>query len=80
MNVIFLDFDGVIDTIHYNSYEDVEKRIAILSDICKEYDCKVVIEASAKSCIDEETLEIEPGSDWVNFIFEAVCRCLNLWG
>ena len=68
MNVIFLDFDGVLDTIHYNSTKDMEKRIKILSDICKEYNCKVVIEASAKDAIDEETMQIN--SDWVKSIFE----------
>ena len=31
-------------------------RIKILADICKEYNCKVVIEASAKDAIDEEVL------------------------
>lgn len=67
MNVIFLDFDGVIDTIHHNSYEDVEERIKLLADICKEFDCKVVIEAAAKDAIDEETLEVE--GKWVNFVF-----------
>ena len=67
MNVIFLDFDGVLDTIHRDSLEDVEKRIKILADICKEYDAKVVIEASAKDAIDEETLEID--SEWVTNIF-----------
>ena len=68
MNVIFLDFDGVLDTIHYNSDEDVERKIKILADICKEYDCKIVIEASAKDAIDEETLE--PSGRWLNFIFD----------
>ena len=67
MNVIFLDFDGVLDTIHFNSYEDVEKRIIILADICHEYNCKVVIEAAAKNAIDEETMEVR--GKWVNFIF-----------
>ena len=69
MNVIFLDFDGVLDTYHFNSLEDIEKRIKILSDICMEYDCKIVIEASSKDAIDEETLEIAEGS-WVNDIFK----------
>ena len=69
MNVIFLDFDGVLDTHHYNSLEDIERRIKILADICKEYDCKVVIEAGAKTEIDEETLEVNKDS-WVNEIFE----------
>ena len=69
MNVIFLDFDGVLDTSHYNSLEDIERRIEILADICKDYDCKIVIEASAKDAIDEETMEIAEGS-WVNKIFE----------
>ncbi|MBQ3475520.1 MAG: hypothetical protein IJH20_05065 [Bacilli bacterium] len=67
-NVIFLDFDGVLDTVHYKSMEDIERRIKILADICKEYNCKVVIEASAKDAIDEETLEVGEGS-WVNDIF-----------
>lgn len=67
MNVIFLDFDGVIDTYHYNTYEDVEKRIKILSEIVKENNCVVVIEASAKEVIDEETMEVE--GEWLNFIF-----------
>lgn len=58
MNVIFLDFDGVIDTIYYKTNEDMEKKIKILGDICHKYDCKVVIEASAKDSIDEETMEI----------------------
>lgn len=67
MNVIFLDFDGVIDTVHYTSYDDVEKKIAILADICAEYDCKVVIEAAAKDAIDEETMEVQ--GKWVNYVF-----------
>jgi len=67
LNVIFLDFDGVIDTIHFYSCEDVEKRIMILSDICKTYDCKVVIEAAAKDAIDEETMEVS--GKRVNYIF-----------
>ena len=69
MNVIFLDFDGVLDTIHASSNEDVERRIKILSDICSEYNCKIVIEAAAKNAIDEETNEIR--SEWVKFIFEC---------
>ena len=67
MNVIFLDFDGVLDTIHFKSNEDVERRIKILADICHLYNCKIVIEASAKIAIDEETMEID--GEWVNFIF-----------
>lgn len=69
MNVIFLDFDGVLNTIHYSSLEDIEGRIKILADICSNYDCKVVIEASAKNVIDEETLKVEADS-WVNDIFK----------
>ena len=68
MNVIFLDFDGVIDTINYNSKEDVEKRIKLLAEICHELDCKVVIEASAKEAIDEETMEVY--GEWVSYIFD----------
>ena len=67
MNVIFLDFDGVLDTIHHNSDADVEKRIEILADICHEYNCKVVIEAAAKDAIDEDTMEVH--GKWVNLIF-----------
>lgn len=68
MNVIFLDFDGVLDTYHYNSLEDIERRIKVLADICSENNCKVVIEASSKDAIDEESLEVEEDS-WVNDVF-----------
>ena len=69
MNVIFLDFDGVLDTYHYNSLEDIERRIKVLANICSENNCKVVIEAASKDAIDEETLEVMDGS-WINKIFE----------
>ncbi len=80
MNVIFLDFDGVISGRH-DFYDDnfkrvdksiykanVEKRIKILGDICKKYDCKVVIESSCKDLIDEETLETDV--DWMQDILD----------
>ena len=69
MNVIFLDFDGVLTTIHGFLDEDVERRIKILADICHKYDCKVVIEAASKDAIYEDTLEIY--SDWVEFVFDC---------
>ena len=69
MNAIFLDFDGVLYTFHFNSLEDIERRIKILAEICKEYNCKVIIESSAKDDIDEETMEIADGS-WINKVFE----------
>ncbi len=72
MNVIFLDFDGVLNTIHHSSHEDIEKKIKILSNICKEYNCKVVIEASLKEAIEEETMEIY--SDRVKYIFDLFKR------
>ena len=70
MNVIFLDFDGVIDTNYYRTNEDMEDKIKILADICHEYDCKVVIEASAKRAINPETLEIDEDALWIKQIFE----------
>lgn len=74
MNVIFLDFDGVINTFNsvLEPFEDknaVEKRIKILGDICKEYNCKIVIESSHKTCIDEETLETDV--EWINDLFDS---------
>ena len=69
MNVIFLDFDGVLDTYHYNSLEEIERKIKLLADICNENNCKIVIEAASKDAIDEETLEVMDGS-WINKIFE----------
>ena len=68
MNVIFLDFDGVLDTNYYKSKEQVEEKVKILADICHTYDAKVVISASAKVAIDEDTLEIDD-AEWVNYLF-----------
>ena len=69
MNVIFLDFDGVLNTYHYDSDEEIERTIKILSEICHKLDCSVVIEASAKDAIDEETLEVY--NDRIQFIFDC---------
>ena len=46
MNVIFLDFDGVLDTIHHSSNEDVENKIKILSDFIVSSSITSFIEAS----------------------------------
>lgn len=69
MNVIFLDFDGVLDTYHFEIDEDVEKKIKVLADICHMYDAKVVIEASARVTINEETMEIDSKSEFVLYVF-----------
>jgi len=74
INVIFLDFDGVLDTYHYMSNEDVERRIAILADICKTYNCKVVIEAAAKGALDNELMQ--GTNDWLIFIL----NCFKKYG
>ena len=74
MNIIFLDFDGVLNTLSEfyctdeEKMKNKEKRIKILAEMCKKYNCKIVIEASVKKFIDEETLETK--IDWVNKIFD----------
>ena len=68
MNVIFLDFDGVINLNPKEDENAVERRIKILGDICKIYDCKVVITSAHKDCIDEETLETN--LDWIQEYFD----------
>lgn len=67
MNVIFLDFDGVLNTLSEpkdKKEENREKRIKILSDICSKYDCKVVLETAHKDFVDEETMKSDV--DWIN--------------
>lgn len=66
MNVIFLDIDGVLLTVNYNSDVDLERRIKVLADICHEYNCKIVIESSHKDAIDEETLQ--PSNNWIKYL------------
>lgn len=66
MNVIFLDFDGVIDTAHCNEEKQIEEKIKILSEITKEYNCKIVIEASAKLAINDD---LTYDSEWLDFVF-----------
>ena len=75
MNVIFLDFDGVIVTRHLTSDNDLENKIRVLSDICKEYNCKVVIEAASKDSIDELTMEVRKGS-----FAERIFNLFNKYG
>ena len=72
VNVIFIDFEGTLMSIHGRDDDFIEKRIATLSEICKEYDCKVVIEAAAKISIDEETMETDV--DWINNILNLFAK------
>ena len=86
MNVIFLDIDGVLNTWHamreYLFYENEkylnevqEEKIKILSDICHEYDCKVVLETTHKDLMDEETLEVTVDDvEWFKELLEAFKR------
>lgn len=67
MNVIFLDFDGVVNTYHD---KDLEGRIKVLAEICKKYSCKVVISAAARKNISEKTLTSHVG--WVNNILQLM--------
>jgi hypothetical protein len=67
MNVIFLDFDGILNTVHLNSAEGVEERVKLLGEICKELNCKIVIESAMKDMINENTLETE--CEYVNNIY-----------
>ena len=72
MNVIFFFFVGAINTLNsvvapFEDKDAVEKRVKILSDICKKNNCKIVIESSHKTFIDEETLETDV--EWINKLF-----------
>ena len=73
MNVIFTDFDGVINTLNgtlrpREKETAKEERIKILGDICKKYNCKVVIISGHKDRINEETLETD--LDWIQEYFK----------
>ena len=81
MNVIFLDFEGVLithqdkiamfnDEKSFFFYYKIEKRIALLAEICNEYNCKIVIEASGKNEIDEETMKIKSQNKFTQYISE----------
>ena len=72
MNVIFLDFDGVLNTYNMRvaplEEEGAEEnRFKILGNICKLYNCKVVISSAHKDAIDEETLETN--LEWIQEYF-----------
>ena len=79
MKVLFLDFDGVIYTIHNNTESNIEKRVKILSEICHRYNLNVVISASAKELINEFDLTTETKS--INELFNLFTKYnINLVG
>jgi hypothetical protein len=69
MNVIFIDFDGTLAGLNSDSFEDIERRVKLLSEICHEYNAKIVIHASSKNTINEETMEISPKATYTLFLF-----------
>ena len=76
IKVLFIDFDGVlhsmndIDEDKEEIKKKVEKRIEILADIARIYNCKVVIESGGKKAIDEYSMQINPKAEYVKFIFD----------
>ena len=76
IKVLFIDFDGVLHSM--NEVNDdkeevrkkIEKRIEILSNIARIYNCKIVIESGGRINIDEYTMEIQPEAEYVKFIFD----------
>lgn len=84
MKVIFIDFDGVINTLQdkydlaingiseETAKKRITKRLEILADACKENDAKVVIESAYKEKIDPETLEsnVEWIQEYLNVLKE----------
>ena len=84
MKVIFIDFDGVINTVQdkydlaingiseETAKKRITKRLEILADACKENDAKVVIESAYKEKIDPETLEsnVEWIQEYLNVLKE----------
>lgn len=47
MNVLFVDIDGVLNTL-YSSEIIIEEKVKILKELCNLFDAKVVIESSHK--------------------------------
>ena len=66
MNVIFLDIDGVLCTVHKSTNEDIKNKVEILSNICKTYNTNIVIESSHKDQIDMNLYHSDV--DWLNYI------------
>jgi hypothetical protein len=76
IKVLFIDFDGVINSLNDIDEdkgvvkEKIEQRIKVLADIARIYNCKIVIESGARVCIDEQTMQINPEAEHVKEIFE----------
>ena len=69
MNVIFTDFDGTLNTVHHSSNNAIEEKIILLADICKFYNCKLVIDSRVKNSID--VTDMHSDKEWINFILEC---------
>mgnify|MGYP003305264639 CR=1 FL=1 len=74
MNIIFLDFDGVIYTLNMNlnpkePKDAIEKRIEILARICELYNCKVVIISAHKDMIIRKTMTSR--TKWIQNLLDS---------
>lgn len=72
MNVIFLDFDGVLITKNGDSFSDIESRIKILAEACLKGDANIVISSSIKDVIDDNKLASPIG--WVDDILNLFAK------
>ena len=59
IDVVYLDYDGVIKTEHKNDRSAIDSQVRILSFICRGLDLKVVITTNRKKVINPITFETE---------------------
>lgn len=64
MNVLFVDIDGVLNSLR-NKNVIVDRMVKVLSEICHKYNCKVVVESTHKPKISIE----EDGSSMMRELF-----------
>lgn len=65
MNIIFLDVDGVCNSFATHLFTDdaVDSTVLeMISSLCEEYDCKIVLSSAWRYSMDETTLKCRPGS------------------
>ena len=73
MNVIFLDFDGVVCTSVFQNNADIEAKIILLKEICDYCNASVVITSIHKNSFDPITLEpIDKDAEYAIYVMDTL--------
>ena len=72
-SALFMDIDGPLITHNQDYIIKLKRHIRLAAEICKEFNCDLIISSGSKDLIDVEKMESKV--EWMDFILQYFRKC-----